>query len=168
MRVCVVVGNPKAGSRTRWIGTSVGRGLMSAQNGDTLEVVDLADVAGELFAWPSEVVECLLEQVAGCDLLVVASPTYKAAYTGLLKSFFDRAPSDLLRGLCAIAVMTGGSPDHSLVPELVLRPLLSELGASLPSASLYFNMECWESAEEVIREWVSWNRRAISAALRDA
>ena len=67
----------------------------------------------------------------------MASPTYKATYTGLLKLFFDRYGNRALEGRLAVPVMTGASPVHALAPEAHLRPLLVELGAALPTRALY-------------------------------
>lgn len=49
-----------------------------------------------------------------CSDVVVAAPTYRAAYTGLLKAFLDRYPSNGL-SVTAFAVMTGASATHSMV-----------------------------------------------------
>ncbi|MEV8610856.1 NAD(P)H-dependent oxidoreductase [Amycolatopsis sp. NPDC051373] len=68
------------------------------------------DHSAEIFAWPSEVMSALTERVAGSDLVVIASPTYKATYTGLVKAFLDRYAAGALAGVTAIPVMTGGSP----------------------------------------------------------
>jgi len=70
-------------------------------------------------------------------VVVVASPTYKATYTGLLKAFLDRFPHQGLGGVTAIPLMLGASPVHSLATEHGLRPLLVELGASVPTRGLY-------------------------------
>jgi FMN reductase len=70
-------------------------------------------------------------------LVVVASPTYKAAYTGLLKLFLDRfAGGAGLSGL-AVPLMLGGSPSHALALEHTLRPVLTEIGGTVPGRSLY-------------------------------
>ena len=53
-------------------------------------MVDLATVGAGLLDWADPEVGALVEQVSAADLVVVASPTYKAAYTGLLKIFLDR------------------------------------------------------------------------------
>jgi FMN reductase len=131
-RVGVLVGNPKPRSRTH----AAALALADRLGGADL-VVDLADVAGELFDWSSTRVADLVEQVAASDLLVVASPTYKATYTGLLKSFLDRFPSEGLAGVTAVPLMLGAAPVHALAPEHGLRPLLVELGASVPTRSLF-------------------------------
>jgi FMN reductase len=75
--------------------------------------------------------------VAASRLLVVASPTYKATYTGLLKAFLDRFPHQGLAGVTAVPLMLGASHAHSLAPEHGLRPVLVELGASVPTRGLY-------------------------------
>jgi len=62
--------------------------------------------------------------------VVVASPTYKATYTGLLKIFLDRfAGGTGLSGL-AVPLMLGAGPAHALAPELTLRPVLAEIGGT--------------------------------------
>jgi len=133
-RVAVVVGNPKPGSRTLAAATYVARELSGSEPDP---VVDLATVGAELLDWSSPDVSGLVAQVGKADLVVVASPTYKGAYTGLLKLFLDRfAGQTGLTGL-AVPLMLGGSPAHSLAPELLLRPVLTELGATVPGRGLY-------------------------------
>ena len=46
--------------------------------------------------------------------MIVASPTYKATYTGLLKLFLDRIAGGALAGVTAVPVMLGGHWRHSL------------------------------------------------------
>ena len=130
MKIAVVVGNPKAGSRTLTVAVAVAQRLQGSSP-DPL-VVDLADHASELFVADSPAIEELLNSVAKSDVVVVASPTYKATYTGLLKAFLDRYPNEgLVRTVC-IPVMTGAAPIHALAPEVHLRPLLVELGTCTP------------------------------------
>lgn len=131
-RVAVVVGNPRPRSRTYDSALTLADRLGGADL-----VVDLADHASELFDQDSETVRDLVEQVAGSLVVVVASPTYKATYTGLLKAFLDRFPHRGLGGVTAVPLMLGGAPDHSLATEHGLRPLLVELGASVPTGGLY-------------------------------
>ncbi|HSU01224.1 MAG TPA: NAD(P)H-dependent oxidoreductase [Nocardioides sp.] len=131
-RVAVVVGNPKARSRTYESALTLAERLGGADL-----VVDLADHAGELFDWTSTTVDHLVEEVAGSLVVIVASPTYKATYTGLLKAFLDRFPHRGLGGVTAIPLMLGASHAHALAPEHGLRPVLVELGASVPTRGLY-------------------------------
>jgi FMN reductase len=155
MTIAVVVGNPKAGSRTLRVALAVADGIGEAVGspGDPL-IVDLADVASELFDFESDQVKDLLAKVAASDVVVVASPTYKATYTGLLKAFLDRYASDALSSTVCVPVMTGAAPIHALAPEVHLRPLLVELGATLPSRGLYVTEQQFDDLDEVIGSWL--------------
>jgi FMN reductase len=70
-------------------------------------------------------------------LVVVASPTYKATYTGLLKLFLEQFRAGELCGITAIPVLLGGDLRHSLAVEVHLRPVLTEIGLSTPTAGLW-------------------------------
>jgi FMN reductase len=131
--VAVVVGNPKPGSRTLAAATYLARELA----GEPDLVVDLAELGPALLDWSDPAVGALVEQVGAADLVVVASPTYKGTYTGLLKLFLDRfAGGTGLSGL-AVPLMLGGGPTHALAPELTLRPVLTEIGGTVPGRGLY-------------------------------
>ena len=131
--VAVVVGNPKPASRTLHAATYVATEL--AGHAPDL-VVDLADLGARLLDWQDPAVADLVARVGEADLVVVASPTYKGTYTGLLKLFLDRFATDGLRGV-AVPLMLGGGPGHALAPELTLRPVLTEIGGSVPAKGLY-------------------------------
>lgn len=126
-RTAVVVGNPKPQSRTLAAARLVATAL-AGQEPDL--VVDLATLGAPLLDWQHEGIASLVAELASVDLLVVASPTYKGTYTGLLKLFLDRFPSDGLRGVVVVPLMLGAGPAHALAPELTLRPVLAELGAT--------------------------------------
>lgn len=164
--VAVVVGNPRPGSRTLRVALAAADAL-SGPPGDGAErlVVDLAEVAPSMFDPESTAVKGLLEAVAGSDLVLAASPTYKASYTGLLKSFFDRYGSDALAGTVGVAVMTGAAPVHALAPEVHLRPLLVELGATTPARGLYVTEQQFDDLDAVIGAWAGTARPLVKQAL---
>lgn len=68
--------------------------------------------------------------VAEADAIVVGSPVYKAAYSGVLKAFLDLLPQFAFRGKSVLPIVTGGSPAHVLVIDYALRPVLTSLGAA--------------------------------------
>lgn len=157
MRVIVIVGNPRPRSRTRAVAESLADRFIAAADGVEGEVIDLCDYARDLFQWPHDELAVLAAAVASADLAIVASPTYKASYTGLLKAFLDRYPSGGLTGVTALPVMTGSDPTHGLAPELTLRPLLVELGASVPTRGLYFLISQIGVMDQIIDEWAAGN-----------
>lgn len=63
------------------------------------------------------------------DAVVVTTPVYKAAYSGLLKVFLDLLPQFALQGKVVLPIATGGSPAHVLAVDYALRPVLNSLGA---------------------------------------
>ena len=163
MHVTVMVGNPKAKSRTRAIGEGVAQLFAGAHRG-RVRTVDLADYAAQMFCLVNDELSQVAEQARMSDLLVVATPTYKGTYTGLLKSFFDRYPANGLSGTLALPVMTGGSAAHSLAPATGLAPLLLELGAIVLGRGLYFDMADIERLDEVLDDWAQANTDVIALA----
>ncbi|MFE7835085.1 NAD(P)H-dependent oxidoreductase [Streptomyces sp. NPDC057474] len=149
----VLVGNPKAKSRTRTVAEAVARRVAETAGAHLGDTIDLSDHAENLFAWQHEGLDALVDRVAASDLLVVASPTYKATYTGLLKAFLDRYGDDGLSGVTALGVMTGGSAHHALAVDTTLRSLLVELGASVPTRGLYFITSQLEQLDAVVETW---------------
>ena len=152
--VTVLVGNPKRYSRTLELAVRLAAVLVPAAEPT---VIDLAEHTDEIFRWPSAVLDQLTKQVAESDLVVVASPTYKASYTGLLKSFLDRYAAKALAGVQAVPVLTGGDWKHYLAVDTQLRPLLVELGATVPTAGLYFPISDLDRADEILDEWAQAN-----------
>jgi FMN reductase len=149
LSVTIVVGNPKAGSRTRQVAEALAEKLLAPGRYD-LQVIDLAEHTAEIFAWPSDGMAALNGRVAASDLVLVASPTYKATYTGLLKAFLDRYPANGLRGVVAIPVMTGADLGHSMGPDVNLAPLLAELGAIVPGRGFYFVTGDMDKLDDVV------------------
>lgn len=126
-RATVVVGNPRPASRTLSAATYVATELSGAPPD---LVVDLATLGGSLLDWADATVTGLVDDIGGADLVVVACPTYKATYTGLLKLFLDRFAGGTGLSGVAVPLMLGAGPAHALAPEVALRPLLAELGAT--------------------------------------
>ena len=149
LKVSVVVGNPKPASRTRMVAEAVVQKLL-APGSYTVDVIDLADHTSEIFTWPSETMATLSATVAESDLVIFASPTYKATYTGLLKAFLDRYSANALAGVTAIPVMTGGDFAHAMGPTFTLSPLLAELGATVPGRGFYLALSQLDQLEDAV------------------
>jgi FMN reductase len=156
-RVAVVVGNPKPRSRTHaaavWLATE-----LAGREPDL--VVDLADLGPALLDWADPEVGELVASIGEADLVVFASPTYKGTYTGLLKLFLDRFAGGT--GLSGIAVpfMLGAGPGHALAPELTLRPVLTEIGGSVPVRGLYVVDSSFDDPA-AYEAWLAAGRRHV-------
>jgi FMN reductase len=159
-RTGVVVGNPKPGSRTYQAAIRLAAELTGAEPG---LAIDLAEFGARLLDWDDAGIAETVAAVRGLDLLVVASPTYKATYTGLLKLFLDRFPNNALDGVVAVPLMLGAGPGHALAPEAYLRPVLSELGASIPARALYL-LDSAYADPDAFEPWLSASRDRVLAA----
>lgn len=155
--VVAVVGNPKPRSRTRAAAELIAEKLTGAPPSAVIDVVDLG--AG-LLGWGDPAVAEAKKTVLEAELLVVASPTFKATYTGLLKLFLDQFGQGELNGTTTFPVMLGAAPHHALAPELTLRPVLTEIGASCPAPSLYLIDSEFATAPE-LDAWVEIAKRYV-------
>jgi FMN reductase len=157
MNVVAVVGNPKLGSRTRGAAELVAERLTG---GPPSAVIELADLGPALLDWGDPAVEAAKRTVLDADLVIFATPTYKATYTGLLKLFIDQFGAGELHGTAAVALMLGGSPHHALAGELTLKPVLSEIGASCPTPALFLLDSAWEASPE-LDAWLERAREVL-------
>ena len=162
MRVSLVVGNPKPASRTLTAGLHVVRRISGddASEGD-LHVLDLATLGPSLLDWKDPTVTEHVDRVTSADLVVVACPTYKGSFTGLLKVFLDLVPHRGLEGAVAVPVMLGAGPGHALAVEIALRPVLVELGATVP-ASLHLLEKTYDDPA-TYAEWGERTRPLVEA-----
>lgn len=161
MSVGVVVGNPKPRSRTFAAGSLVAEKLTGAPAD---YVYDLADFGPALLDGSDESVKQAVATVAATDLVVFASPTYKGTYTGLLKLFLDRIGGGALAGVTAVPVMLGADWRHALAPEIFLKPVLAELGASSPTRGLFL-LDTEVSESDALTAWLQLARRQLTHAL---
>lgn len=68
------------------------------------------------------------ELFARADGVVIGTPVYKAAYSGLLKSLLDLLPQYALAGKTVLPLATGGTTAHVLAIDYALRPVLASMG----------------------------------------
>ena len=117
--------------------------------------VDLADHASELFDVDSPTIEVLLESVAKSDVVVVASPTYKATYTGLLKAFLDRYPNDALArdGLHPCHDRCGTDPRPRARGPLAAAP--GRARRLDPHAGVFVTEQQFDELDAVIEAWAA-------------
>lgn len=156
MNAVVVVGNPRVGSRTRRAAELVVGRLTGSPPAHCIE---LAELGPGLLEWEDPGVAAAKQVVLGAGLLVFASPTFKATYTGLLKLFLDQFSAGEVPGTPTVALMLGGSPHHALAGELTLKPVLTEIGCSCPAPALFLLESSWDSAPEL----EPWLVRAAAA-----
>lgn len=122
--------SPSASSRTDAVLGHVERRLRA--RGHDVERVTVRDLPAEALLRADAAdprIAAVVASISAADGVVVTTPVYKAAYTGLLKALLDLLPQYALRGKTVLPVATGGSPAHVLAVDYALRPVLVSLGA---------------------------------------
>jgi FMN reductase len=164
MTTAILVGNPKPRSRTyEAAGLIVER--LTREPPDVS--FDLADIAPALLEWSDPTAKELISALQGVDIVVVASPTSKATYTGLLKLFLDRVDAGALVGTTAVPLMLGGDWRHSLAPEVFLKPVLTEIGLSCPTRGLFL-LDSDYATSAVLEEWLQRASNELAPVLERA
>ncbi|HZX37983.1 MAG TPA: NADPH-dependent FMN reductase [Streptomyces sp.] len=129
--VLSVSGSPSATSRTAQLLRHLDTRL-TAQGHEVIPLdvrtIPAEALLGADFRHPA-IVEAT-ELFARADGVVIGTPVYKAAYSGLLKSLLDLLPQYALVGKTVLPLATGGTTAHVLAIDYALRPVLSSMGAA--------------------------------------
>lgn len=128
--ILAIAGSPSHPSRTYGLVEYANKLLQ--QEGFHTDIISVRDfpaedlIHGRYDSPALEQPKALLNQADG---VIIATPIYKAAYTGLLKAFLDLLPQEALRGKVVLPIATGGTIAHLLAIDYALKPVLSELKA---------------------------------------
>ncbi|MBB2955064.1 FMN reductase [Bifidobacterium commune] len=123
----------------------------------TVEMITLRDLADDIAKGSvgdkyGERLDSAIAAVGAADGLVVASPIYKASYSGLFKAFWDLVPRDAIINMPVVLAATGGSNRHALVPDVVMRGLFAFFRAVPTATSLMATKEDFGTPELEKRE----------------
>jgi FMN reductase len=138
MTILLLAGSPSAPSRSTRLLQHVGDKL--ALLGYRHARIDVRDLPAEALLradFKHAALQAALAQVAQATAVVIATPVYKAAYSGVLKAFLDLLPQFGLTGKLVLPLATGGSQSHMLALDYALRPVLSSLNPKHVLPSIY-------------------------------
>lgn len=150
MSVLLIGGRPSPTSGGTRLLHHIGERLASqGHQCSRLQVRDLPAEALLHADFKDAAIQRALAQVAAADAIVIATPVYKAAYSGILKAFLDLLPQDGLLGKLVLPIATGGSQSHLLALDYALRPVLASLDARfiLPSIYTTSNQLSWHAEQ---------------------
>ncbi|MDN3495323.1 FMN reductase [Planococcus sp. APC 4015] len=116
------------------------------------QLIELADIGPSLAGAlkrddVSPDVADALRSIETADLLVVASPVYRASFTGLFKHLFDFVDQYALVGQPVLLAATGGGERHALIIEHQLRPLFGFFQAVTLPLGVYASTPDFEGHE---------------------
>lgn len=130
MRVITLAGSPRFPSRSTALLTVSQHRL--EQRGVEIIPWNLHNFRPEdlLYArFDSPALLALKEDLAGADGVIVATPIYKASFSGALKTLLDLLPERALEHKVVLPLATGGTVAHMLAVDYALKPVLSALKA---------------------------------------
>ena len=129
--IVVVSGNPRGGSRTSGVAVAVGDALADRRGTGRPHVIEVGELGTGLLTPGDEATAAAVAALRGAAVLVVATPTYKGSYTGVLKVLLDQLPANGLAGVTAVPVVTAGVRPQADAAAALLVQLLGELGADV-------------------------------------
>ncbi|WP_375462375.1 NAD(P)H-dependent oxidoreductase [uncultured Methylobacterium sp.] len=161
-------------SRTRSLVEAIAAELRAHRRID-LTVLDLIDAGPGLGATTrgalSRPAAELIAAIEGADALIVGTPVYKGAYSGLFKHVFDFVEPEALAGIPVALAATGGGLRHALVVEHALRPLFGFFSAHVAPTSVYAGgdeIEDGTVSDPVVAGRVAAAGRELDALMRMA
>jgi FMN reductase len=92
-----------------------------------------------------------IEQVSRSDGLLVATPVYKASFSGALKTLLDLLPERALQHKVALPIAIGGTPAHMLAVDYALKPVLAALKAQEVLQGVFADDSQIQYLEECVR-----------------
>jgi FMN reductase len=128
--IVVISGSPSVPSRSAALAGHVAEDLRG--RGFELAAIQVRELpATELVHGKtgSPEITAAIALIERADALVIATPIYKASYTGVLKIFLDVLPQFAFAGKVVLPLVTGGTIAHVLALDYALRPVLVSLGA---------------------------------------
>lgn len=130
MSIVTIAGSPSAQSRSSRLLAEAAKWLKD--EGFTHQEISVRDLPAEdlLYAnFNSPALKAAAKVIEEASGIIIATPVYKAAYSGVLKAFLDVLPQYAFAGKVVLPLVTGGSPAHMLAMDYALKPVLSSLGA---------------------------------------
>lgn len=125
-----LAGSPSVSSRSSAI-LDYSRSILEEHQLST-ESISIRDFPATdlLFAnFNSPTIQALYPKISVARAVIVATPIYKASYSGALKTLLDLLPQNALENKIVLPIATGGSDKHLLSIDYALNPVLAALGA---------------------------------------
>jgi FMN reductase len=141
LNVVAVSGNVSSPSRTLVLAREIAAAIGNYERikSDIIEIAEIGPLIGSAFfrkELPREA-EAVIKLIERADILIAATPVYRASYTGLFKHLFDFVDQDALVDVPIILAATAGSSRHALMLEHELRPLFSFFRAYTVPTGIY-------------------------------
>ena len=89
----------------------------------------------------------VLEQVTAADMYLIATPIFRASFTGALKNLLDHVPVEAMMGKAVGLIGMGATDHHYLTVDTQLRPVLAWFGAHLVPGQVYLQSQHFQDGK---------------------
>lgn len=172
-QIVLIGGSPSETSRGSAVLTQL-QAIIEGEGHSTtrIEVRDIAPEALVHAQFDHPDIQQVYADLETADGVIIASPVYKASYSGLLKSLLDLLARDALANKAVLPLVTGGTHAHVLVIDYALRPVLRalEAGTILPGRFIldsYIDKEGENVGVADPAEW-AWVSTQLRLLLKEA
>tara|TARA_B100000749_G_scaffold95091_1_gene72613 strand:+ start:5133 stop:5711 length:579 start_codon:yes stop_codon:yes gene_type:complete len=91
--------------------------------------------------------EKVFEQVTSADMYIIATPIFRASFTGALKNLLDHIPVEGMMGKACGLIGMGATDHHYLTVDTQLRPVLAWFGAHLVPGQVYLKSQHFQDGK---------------------
>ena len=131
--------------------------------GDIIDIGEL-DAQGLLGRTKAADVGAALEAISDARTIFIATPIYRASYSGLLKVLFDQLQLNALTGKVCVLAATGGSSHHYLAVDTALRPMIASLNGLSTAAVVYATSDDFSETGQPTESLVHRVHQALAEA----
>ena len=89
----------------------------------------------------------VVERVIAADMYLVATPVFRASFTGALKNLLDHIPVEGLQGKACGLIGMGATDHHYLSVDAQLRPVMAWFGAHVVPGMVYLQSRHFQDGQ---------------------
>ena len=91
--------------------------------------------------------QAVVERVMAADMYLIATPVFRASFTGALKNLLDHVPVEGLHGKACGLIVMGATDHHYLSVDTQLRPVLAWFGAQVVPGMVYLQSRHFQDGQ---------------------
>ena len=91
--------------------------------------------------------QAVVERVIAADMYLIATPVFRASFTGALKNLLDHVPVEGLQGKACGLIGMGATDHHYLSIDAQLRPVLAWFGAHVAPGMVYLQSSHFQDGQ---------------------
>ena len=126
--------------------------VLDGPDSPAIEILHLGDYRlsfadGRPLSGYDDETQTVVEQVIAADMYLIATPVFRASFTGSLKNLLDHVPVEGLQGKACGLVGMGATDHHYLSIDAQLRPVLAWFGAHVAPGMVYLQSRHFQDGQ---------------------